>query len=286
MVRKFRSTFLIACVAYSLSSSGTCLAAFELFSVGGNTTPASIQSTVNLFRSTLGNPNNGNAPGPLESGRREIDWDDAGATTATASGTPFNGFQNIRGALFTTGSGGTGFLQTPPNDPALLSINPTYGTTFNFFSPHRIFTPVGSNITDVTFSVPGTSGAIPATISGFGAVFTNVNLPNTSRLEFFDQNNHLLLNESVAQGTVPKGSLSFLGAVATAGEKISRVEITTGTTALGPSDNPAAGVNVVAMDDFIYSEPRAVPEPSALLMGGTAALVGLGYAWRRRRVAI
>ena len=85
---------------------------------------------------------------------------------------------------------------------------------------------------------------------------------------------------------MPTGSLSFLGAVATAGEEISRVQITTGNTALGPNDNIAADLNVVALDDFIYSEPRAIPEPSALIMGGTAALVGLGCAWRRRRVAV
>ncbi|HMB08916.1 MAG TPA: PEP-CTERM sorting domain-containing protein [Isosphaeraceae bacterium] len=28
-----------------------------------------------------------------------------------------------------------------------------------------------------------------------------------------------------------------------------------------------------------------VPEPSSLMMGGTAALIGLGHAWRRRRRA-
>src|SRR5512146_2602261 len=62
---------------------------------------ASIQATVDAFRAALGNPNNGNAPGPLFTGRREINWDGGGVTT-TISPTPFNGFQNTRGALFTT----------------------------------------------------------------------------------------------------------------------------------------------------------------------------------------
>ena len=43
---------------------------------------------------------------------------------------------------------------------------------------------------------------------------------------------------------------------------------------------------MVALDDVLYSEPKVVPEPSALLMGGTATLVGLGCAWRRRRVPV
>jgi hypothetical protein len=38
---------------------------------------ASIQSTVDRFRAALG-ANNGSTPGPLEAGRREINWDGGG----------------------------------------------------------------------------------------------------------------------------------------------------------------------------------------------------------------
>src|SRR6185295_19375989 len=63
---------------------------------------ASIQSTVDGFRAALGITNNGNTPGPLGAGHREINWDGGGVDTTTAPVTPFNVFLNTRGAQFTT----------------------------------------------------------------------------------------------------------------------------------------------------------------------------------------
>src|SRR5262249_55314956 len=65
---------------------------------------ASITDTVNAFRAALGDPNNGNNPGPLSSGRREINWDGGGppVINGTAPVTPFTTFQDSRGATFTT----------------------------------------------------------------------------------------------------------------------------------------------------------------------------------------
>ena len=82
---------------------------------------AAIQATVDAFRAALGNPNNGNNPGPLGSGRREINWDGGGATTTSLAPASFDGFQNSRGALFTTD--GTGFAQAVLTDtfPARIS---------------------------------------------------------------------------------------------------------------------------------------------------------------------
>src|SRR5262245_11395073 len=85
-------------------------ASFDVFSVGGTSQASSIQATVDAFRSALGDPNNANNAGPLASGRREINWDGGGATTASSSGATLSGFTNTRGATFVTP--GTGFLQT------------------------------------------------------------------------------------------------------------------------------------------------------------------------------
>ena len=123
-------------------------------------TANSIQSTVDAFRAALGNPNNGNSPGPLTSGRREINWDGGGVNTTTAPVTPFDVFLNTRGGRFTTP--GRGLSQATPSGLATLFNNPTYATIFGAFSPLRLFTPVGSNITEASFFIPGSNGNCPS----------------------------------------------------------------------------------------------------------------------------
>jgi hypothetical protein len=62
-------------------------AAPVIFSVGGTSSPASIQATVDTFRAALGDPNNGNAPGTTD-GRREINWDGGGVNANAVTGAP------------------------------------------------------------------------------------------------------------------------------------------------------------------------------------------------------
>ena len=234
---------------------------------------ASIQSSVDAYRAALGNPNNLNNPGPLATGRREINWDGAGGvdTTTTAPVTPFNVFLNTRGSQFTTP--GIGLSQAPPSGGAqgglaVLFNNPSYATIFTPFSNFRLFTPVGSNITDALFFQPGSNGSVPATVSGFGAVFTDVDQPDGSGpgekhgnrgastlMEFFDADGHLLFS-SFVPASPGDGSLSFFG-INFGDARIARVRITTGDVAPGPDDDSKN--DIVMMDDFIYGEPQAIP---------------------------
>ena len=233
---------------------------------------ASIQSSVDAFRAALGNPNNGNAMGPLAIGRREINWDGGGANdTTTDPVTPFNVFLNTRGGQFTTP--GIGLSQAPPSGGpqgglAVLFNNPTYGTIFRTFSPLRLFTPVGSNVTDSLFFLPGSNGTAPATVRGFGAVFTDVDQPDGSGpdkkhgnrgastlISLFDADGQLLFS-SFVPASAGDGSLSFFGVVYS-DARIARVRITAGNVASGPDDD---GKNdIVMMDEFIYGEPQATP---------------------------
>jgi len=235
---------------------------------------AAIQSSVDAFRAALGNPNNMNVAGPLTSGRREINWDGGSTTNQTTSvgGNPFDVFLITRGARFTTPDG-TGFVQAPPAaDPLLfppgglagLFNNPTYGTIFRTFSPLRLFSAIGSNITEAHFFVPG-GGNIAATTTGFGAVFTDVDGPDGSGpgskrgnrgastlVEYFGADGELLFS-SFVPASPGDGSLSFFG-VMYRDPIIARVRITSGDAAPGPDDD--AKRDIVMMDDFIYGEPQ------------------------------
>jgi hypothetical protein len=237
----------------------------KVFQAAGNDV-ASIQSSVDAFRAALGDPNNGNG-GPVEKGRREINWDGAGGVdiTTTAPANPFNVFLNTRGSQFTTP--GIGLSQGPAaggpqGGLEVLFNNPSYGNIFRPFSNKRLFTPVGSNITDGLFFLPASNGAVPATVTGFGAVFTDVDRPDGLRndnvpstlIEFFDAGGELLFR-SFVPASPGDGGLSFLG-VKFDDARIARVRITTGNVPPGPNDD--VNNDIVVMDDFIYGEPKAL----------------------------
>jgi hypothetical protein len=253
--------------------------AFTVFSDSG-ANAAAITDTVDAFRAVLGNPNNANNAGPLATGRREINWDGGGPPVidGTAPVTPFTVFQNTRGATFTTP--GTGLTQAAATG-GLLSldlINPQYAALFAPFSPNRLFAPIGSNITDGFFSIPGTGGTVPAGVRGFGVVFSDVDLAGTSVALTTTTGATRLLPVETFLGNQ---TFSFLGAFLDPAEGlITSVRIITGTSALGPSESST--VDLVVMDDFLYGEPQAVPQPASLLLLAVGLLAVSAVAWVAR----
>jgi hypothetical protein len=218
---------------------------------------ASIQSTVDQYRAELGEPNNGNQPGPLAVGRREINWDGGGSADTSLGPTPFTVFLNTRGAQMTTP--GTGFVQAPVDGLVATFGNPTYADIFQPFSLLRLFSPIESRVTVVDFFLPGSNGSIPARTRGFGVVLTDVDQPEGSRkrlfgstiVEYFDAQGKLLY-KSFAPASPGDASLTFIGVVFDE-PVIARVRIRTGDAQPGGDD--ARRRDIVMMDDFIYGEP-------------------------------
>ena len=289
MLRRLLLSSLCTVVAMMLAWTPYAIASpIEFINSGANA--VAIQGTVDAFRTALGNPNNGNAAGTT-GGRREINWDggNVALTDTTPGGTPFNVFLNTRGGQFIAGAGGTGFVQAPQsvsgggngNGLAGLFNNASYGTGFAPFSPSRLFVPVGTNAFDALFFVPGTNGGTRATVSGFGIVFSDVDLANMTHIDFFDLQGNLLDSVNVPPGGAANQSFSFAGVLFTT-EQIGRVHVVLGTNALAQGVSDGAGVDVVAMDDFLFSEPRAVSAPGVLTLLLTGAMV-LGAATRLRR---
>jgi Calx-beta domain len=205
--------------------------------------PASIQPAIDAFRVDLGGTNNLGGP-PAASGRREVNWD--GVPDTAADPNPFpGGFFLGRGLQLDTS--GTGFqvsAKAASGTPVRFN-NPE----FQAFSQERLFSPIGSTTYDSHFFVPGT--ATPATTSGFGAVFADVDTAGSAKIEYFDPAGALI--DTVVVPPSPNGGLSFAGESFDAGERVGRVRVTSGTTTTLTADG---GADAVVQDDFLYGEPQ------------------------------
>ena len=277
--------------AISLGVSSLAAATPVVRSAGGDATPASITGARDQFRTDLGGGTVAGPNGSFGDLRREINWDGVPDNRSAPNNLPPNFFNSNspRGAEFSTpGSGvqvsaNSGLI--PPVDVEFGNIDPSYSSTFGVFSAQRLFTGIGSNVVDVSFFLPGTS--TPALVSGFGSVFTDVDLASSTKIEFFDASHASLGVYNVPVGTVGSESLSFLGVSFTEGPIISHVRITSGNAALGAGviDGAPLGpdnvTDVVVMDDFIYAAPVPEPETYAMLLAG----LGLIGAMSRRRKA-
>jgi len=216
------------------------------------TATGAIATKVDEFRNVLGTANGGVA-GEQATGRREINWDGAGANPFdNKNDFPANFFNtNVKaGAVFTTS--GTGFRNDSTD---FAEINPAYGAQFTFFSANKIFAPVGSNQLDQLFEVAGQP--TPAVSRGIGIVFSDVDVADKTTIQLFAQDGSSL-------GTFPApvrsdaAGLSFLG-VTFADAIIARVRITLGTGALGAGVNDITDggtLDLVVLDNLIYGEPK------------------------------
>jgi hypothetical protein len=223
------------------------------------TASGDITSAVAEYRKLLGDTNNGGEPGSKgQTGYREVNWDGVPDENSAPNLYPADFFNanvapRARGMVLSTP--GSGLMVSADADnptgtlPRFGNLNPNYVDTFKAFSEERLFSPVGSNIADVTFFVPGTT--TPATVQGFGAVYTDIDTEHTA-FEYFD-----IDGKSLGKYAAPIAvdGLSFLGVLFDE-PVIARVRVSYGTAALGPDDSNASDVAV--MDNFIFGEPQAI----------------------------
>src|SRR5215213_442934 len=233
---------------------------------GSGANAAGLQATVDAFRADLGGANNG-VGGSFTSGRREINWDGVPDSFSEPNNFPPNFFNvnSPRGVIFNSTEDATGAAlnqfavssTTASGVPVRFgNLNAAYTTIFQTFSAQRLFIARNTHMMEVNFVIPGTN--IPATVSGFGVVFADVDSAtggNRSLIRVYGADGRQL---SAASAPVLDNGLSFVGISFNAGERIARVVIESGNAALSPTNNDGVdGVDVVAMDDFIYGEPKA-----------------------------
>jgi hypothetical protein len=236
------------------------------------TATGAITAKVDEFRALLGDPSNGGTAGEQPTGRREISWDGAGAN-------PFNNKNDFPAAFFNTNVKSGAVFTTPGtgfrNDSLRFGeVNSAYADQFSAFSPTKIFAPVGSNVMDVRFQVAGQP--TPALVTGFGAVFSDVDLPGKSTLEFFDKSGQSL-GVYAAPTRSDAAGLSFVG-VKYSDPIVAFVRITLGTGALGANVNDiSAGgtADLVVVDNFVYGEPKQSASLSLAPLANVASAGGL-----------
>ncbi len=267
-------TIKLLLVALAIVLAPHANANFVTFSAWGSTS-GDIQATVDNFRASLGllNPNQ---PGSVGSGRREINWDGVPQTFSSPNAFPGDFFNantpgRARGVEFATP--GTGFEVSANAGEAPIefgNLNPGYSGLFSPFSAQRLFTAIGSTVTDVSFFVPGSS--VAAVTQGFGVVFSDVDESGSTGLQFYDKDGNLLTS-TLAQAAPGNETFSFLG-VTFDDAIVAKVRIVSGNQVLGGGNITE---DLVVMDDFIYGEPRGgsgsatVPDGAntIALLGGT-----------------
>jgi Glucodextranase, domain B len=265
MLRRVVAAVGLVLALGAMASAASALPPEMFTGVGGNNTsvtPGTANAALSAFKAAIGATDNGASPGAHANGFRTINWDGVPEEFAEPRALP-GGFFLSRGATLSTPGDSLRVSANAASSPHVFAdINTTYSTDFFAFSPTRIFSPLGSVVTDIQFSPAG--GSAPGTVAGFGAIFLNVESPNTSSIAYFDPSGAMLGRFFAPIGT--KQQAEFLGVLFSA-EKVASVEITSGTSPLGGATNDSPpSVNVVALDDFAYAEPQPLPAPALTIV--------------------
>jgi hypothetical protein len=225
---------------------------------------AELTPAFEAFRLLLGGENNGNEPTSNPAGgHRQINWD--------ADIVPFEMPPDFfaatvpRGIVFETPDNtNTFYVSNPPATSGVIDdkfssvVGESQAGQFLQFSNSRLFAPEDDNVVVVKFVNPADITQ-KATVTGFGAVFTDANLEYTTKMEFFNKEGCLLATEFVKPQS---NGLSFLGVDFGDNAVIASIRITLGTLALANVAGATyfRGAEVVVMDDLLYGEPQPIAE--------------------------
>lgn len=238
-------TMVALAACNSLSSPIISAPRFTTYQAEGDS--ATVAASLNSFRAALGGILNAPNSPPTDSGRREINWDGVPAAVTNVDTFPlaFFNVNSKRGVLMSTPGTGLRVDSTDFGNPA----------QFHAFSPKKLFAAVGSDEVVVDFKLSGTNTNGLST--GFGVVFSDVDVAGSTAVALYDATGALIANLA-APAKSSADEFSFIGAVF-ATPIIARVVITSGNAALNApvTDVSAGGTkDLVAMDDFVYGEPR------------------------------
>jgi hypothetical protein len=244
-------------------------AAPSVFSgTGGTNASGGALSAMTAFEAAIGGANNGSGPPEHAGGFRTITWDpitldgtDPGSTTVTPNHTVAIAADRYLGkGAFMPG-------QVAVSNDGFVDVNPSVGgpTRFPAFSSANVLAPFNTNQTELDFVTPSGSGPpVPQAVRGFGAIFLNDRIPGTSSIAYYD--GAVLLDTVAVPASSTGGTAAFEGALFSAAV-VTKVVISTGTGLIfsfdgttvspGGSDNPPV-TNLVALDNFVFSEPAPV----------------------------
>lgn len=220
----------------------------QLFTATGD-----INAKLNEFRQVLGSTIN-TTPG-VTGGHREVNWD---GVPDSLIGKPLpSDFFNPVGTETNLAGRQRGLVYAGVNGQFIVSknnfkdIDPAF-VDGHSFSGTQTFSNVNSNLWQIEPEVAGKAES--ATVRGFGIVFSDVDVENSTSMEFFNE------SRSLGKFFVPKHdnntSFSFLG-VFFKNEKVTSIKVGhDGPLNSGEKDITQGGTkDLVILDDFLYDEP-------------------------------